>query len=259
MSGSRAALIDLHCHILPGLDDGPETLEQSVAMLRVAAAAGTSDLVASPHANFEFPFDPDTVCRKIQELAAAAATPVRLHRGCDFHLQYDNIQDALANPSKYTIDGGPYLLVEFSELLIVRSTDEVFERFRQAGIVPIITHPERNFLLHRRSARLRSWVEAGCLVQVTAQSLLGRFGPEARRAAHRLVEQGLVHVVASDAHDAEDRPPRLDLAHQRLSRKYGQGWADLLCRVNPAAVLAGQPLPEQPPPPRPARWWRWGK
>lgn len=249
-------MIDIHTHVLAGLDDGARALEESVSMLRIAAECGTTDLVATPHANLEFRYDPALIDAKIAELDTASGGIVRLHRGCDFHLSFDNIQDALANPAKYAINGRRYLLVEFPDLLIAKSTAEVFARLGEAGLTPVITHPERNFLLHSRLDELALWVEQGVLVQVTAQSFLGRFGPEAREISRELMRRGLVHFVASDAHDAEDRAPRLDQAYQHVARRYGSGRAEALFQVNPRAAIEGAPLPEQPrPEPPSARKW----
>ncbi|MGE5645603.1 MAG: tyrosine-protein phosphatase [Acidobacteriota bacterium] len=249
-------MIDIHSHVLPGLDDGARTLEQAVEMLRTARRSGTTDIVASPHANIDFRFDPAVVNAKIAELQTAAGPEVRIHRGCDFHLYFDNIQDALEHPARYTIAGGPYLLVEFPDLLIARNTREIFARLAAAGITPIVTHPERNYLLHTRIDQLSEWVEQGCLVQVTGQSFLGRFGTEARRVARGLMRRGLVHFVASDAHDDQDRTPRLDDAYAEVAGRYGEERAQALFVENPRAVIQGEPLPEQPEPDStPGRKW----
>src|SRR5438874_2673153 len=154
-------MIDIHSHILPGVDDGAETLDDSLAMLRIAAASGTTDIVATPHANSEFAFQPDVVAQKLAELTAAAGDSIRIHSGCDFHLQYDNIQDALEHPDKYTINHKKYLLVEFSEMLIFNSTGDIFYQLRSAGMVPVVTHPERNWLLQKRFDSLQQWVAEG--------------------------------------------------------------------------------------------------
>jgi protein-tyrosine phosphatase len=250
-------MIDIHSHVLPDLDDGAKSLDEAVEMLRIAERAGTTDLVATPHANLEFRFQPEAISRKIAALQAAAGLSVRLHRGCDFHLYFDNIQDALANPSKYTINGKSYLLVEFPDLLIAKTTPEVFARLREAGMVPIITHPERNFLLHHRLDDLQSWIELGCLVQVTAQSLLGRFGREARCVGQQLMKRGMVHFIASDAHDAGDRTPRLGEAYRYVAKYFGEETAQALFVTNPRAVLSGDALPEQPAPAPPRKWYKF--
>ena len=238
-------MIDLHSHILPGLDDGPQTLEESVAMVRLAAEKGTTDLVATPHASPQYGFQPELIEEKLAELALASGHVLRLHRGCDFHLYFENIQDALAHPARYTINHQRYLLVEFSDLAIAATAQEVFARLQEAGIIPVITHPERNLLLHQKLEQLRNWVEGGCLLQVTAQSFLGRFGARPRNFSRELMKRNLVHFVASDAHDSQDRTPRLDEAYAHIAEKFGEARAERLFVINPRAALAGDPLPAE--------------
>jgi protein-tyrosine phosphatase len=235
-------MVDIHSHILAGVDDGAGSLDESVKMLRIAARGGTTDIVATPHANLEYSFDPDQCRRKIAELAEAAGPQPRIHHGCDFHLSYENIQRALAEPSRFTINGRCYLLVEFPDVLIFKSTGEIFDLLMGAGMVPVVTHPERNYLLHQRLNELESWVERGCLIQVTAQSFLGRFGRQAKEFADLLVRRGLAHLVASDAHDAEDRTPDLSGAFAYLSKKFGAEVATRLLETNPRRVLEGAPV-----------------
>jgi len=246
----KRGFVDIHVHILPGVDDGPRTLEQSAAMLRQAVEAGTTDIVATPHASLAFPFDPVLVAAKIEELRAVAGELPRIHAGCDFQLSFDNIQDALAQPAKYSINGRGYLLVEFSDLLIAKGMAQIFDRMQEAGLTPVITHPERNPLLQQRLELLEQWVRNGCTLQITAQSLFGRFGREARRFAIELLKRGLVHFIASDAHDPEDRRPRLDGAWRWVSHRFGADYAHLLLVENPRAALEGAAVqkPEAPEP-----------
>ena len=250
-------MIDIHSHILPGLDDGSPNLEESVAMVRMAAESGTTDMVASPHADLEHAFDPALVEIKIAELMKASEGVVRIHYGCDFHLYFDNVQDALANPSRYSINHKNYMLVELSELMAFKSTEGVLERMRAAGMAIIVTHPERNGLVQRRIDKLESWVAAGSYLQLTAQSLFGRFGKQARMFSEELLRRGLAHFVASDAHDTRLRPPRLDEAFAWIARNYGEAMAERLLVSNPAAVLAGEPLPagKIEPVVRRRKWW----
>jgi protein-tyrosine phosphatase len=227
-------------------------------MLRVAVENGTTDIVASPHANHEFKFEPEVVAAKIEELRQAVNGAIRIHTGCDFHLSFDNIQDSLQNPSKYAINHKNYVLVEFSDLLIPKTTDDVFYQMRSAGMIPIITHPERNMLLQKRPDKLEAWVESGCLLQVTAQSFLGRFGKQAKQFADRLLYKGLVHIVASDAHDAKYRPPSLKQAYEYVSKACGERRAEMLFVRNPTAALTGVPLEiDDEPPAPPKKWYRF--
>jgi protein-tyrosine phosphatase len=236
-------MVDIHSHILPDQDDGARTFEEALSMVRMAAAAGTTDIVASPHANSRFAFDPTVVKRKIAELQRAAGDAAHIHYGCDFHLTPENIEDAIAAPGKYSIDHQGYILVELSDSMVPRRMDSIFTRMLAAGLRPIVTHPERNPLLHKKLSELELWVQQGFLVQVTAQSLVGRFGRSAKSAGGELMRRGLVHVLASDAHDCTDRPPLLDEAWRYTARHYGEETARLLLEANPRAVLTGADLP----------------
>ena len=235
-------MIDIHCHVVPGVDDGARDTEQALAMLRLAATAGTTDLVATPHANEQFSFDPAAVKERLAELQQASGGKPRLHYGCELHLTPENIEDALRFPSRYTMAGSRYLLVEFSDFLIPKTAGEILQRLREAGMRPIVAHPERNPLLRGRLADLAAWVERGCRVQVTGQSLLGRFGRSARAAAGEMIGRGLVHFLASDGHDGKYRPPALDETWQAVEQSYGREAAERLLVENPRAVLEGWPV-----------------
>ena len=253
-------MVDIHSHILPGLDDGAKTIEDALEMLRLAAESGTTDIVATPHANLEFTFDPDLIDRKIAELQSAAGPLPRIHRGCDFHLTMENIQEALTNPSKYAINHKCYLLVEFSDLLIPRTTQEIFDRLQSAGLTPIVTHPERNGLLHTRLDQLQGWVENGAFVQVTAKSLMGGFGRTAKSVAVELMDRNLVHFIASDAHDTVHRPPVLRDAYEHVAKTWGGTLAEMLFTTAPQAVIDGDSirlLDSEPARPK-RKWYRMG-
>ena len=235
-----AQLIDIHSHILSGLDDGAASIEESLAMLQMAAEAGTTDIVATPHANNEYRYDSGVVERKIQELQRASREKIRVHRGCDFHLSFNNVQDALKNPAKYTINGLRYILVEFSDMALPPNTSAIFDGMLTAGMVPIITHPERNSLIRRDLDMVCDWTDRGCLVQVTAASVLGDFGKAAMKAASDLMDRDLVHVIASDAHNTRWRTPVLSDAYVRIASHYSQQHAEALFMSYPQAILLGQ-------------------
>jgi protein-tyrosine phosphatase len=256
-------LIDIHSHVLPGLDDGSRSLEESVTMLSLAAEGGTTDIVATPHANPQFRFDPEAIAERSGELRSAIAGKLgdkapRLHTGCDFHLMFENVNDAVERPTRYTINGGRYLLVEFPDLLIYPKTADIFARLLDSGMVPIITHPERNDLLRQRLEDLKSWVAMGCLIQVTAACFHGRFGKRAEAFSVKLMNENVVHFIASDAHDTKHRPPGLSVTYDLVKDRWGEGRAAALFVENGRAVIDNQPLPTQPEPgavPRP--WYRF--
>jgi protein-tyrosine phosphatase len=252
-------MVDLHSHVLHQLDDGAPSLEVSVEMTRLAASCGTTDLVCTPHANHEFSYDPALVTRRIENLARLTGNSLRLHRGCDLHLSYNNIRDACENPSRYSINNSSYLLVEFSDYLNIGSAYPMLAELQGAGLLPIITHPERNPVLSEQLDQLTLWVERGCYVQVTALSLLGGFGSRARLCSEELLMRGLVHFVSSDAHDVVHRPPRLDLARTWLRENFDDQYADLLVDLNPRNVINDRPISAglQMPPAPPKRWYQF--
>lgn len=249
-------MVDIHSHILWGMDDGSHSLEMSVAMLQMAAAGGTADIVATPHANTDYEFQPELIAERRAELQAQLGDRIRIHTGCDFHLKYDNIQDALADPRKYSVNGLGWVLVEFSDMMIFPNTEEIFVQMRNAGMGIIVTHPERNWLLRKDIERLRRWVDAGAYLQVTGGSLLGAFGTDARKFSEELMARGMVHFLASDAHDLDRRSPRLDYVRTHVAERYGEEYAEALLETHPRAVIEGRALhPGALEPPEPAKRW----
>ena len=235
-------MIDIHSHILYGLDDGSPDRETSLAMLAIAAAHGTTDIVATPHSDSQYLYQPTLVDERIKELNELTGNKPRIHRGCDFHLSIDNVQACMRDHTVYTINGLCYLMVEFAEFFIPPSTENILRQLQDLGVVPVITHPERNPVLRDSTPRLEKWIESGCLIQLTAQSLSDRFGREAQSASWQWLRKGMVHVLASDAHDTVHRPPRLDLAHAIVAEKLDLETADLLLVSNPGAIIRGEPV-----------------
>ena len=235
-------MVDIHSHVVWGLDDGASDMEESLAMLRGAAESGTTDIVATPHSNAEFRYRAELLEERMGQLAAATGGRPRMHRGCDLHLSIDNMDEVLERPGRYSIGGKQYLLVECPDFHVGKHTEGVLRRLIDRGMVPIVTHPERNPVLQGEMGRVERWVELGCLVQVTALAICGGFGKAASGAAGRLLERGLVHVVASDAHDAEHRHARLDEAYGIVRKRYGEEEAEILFTDNPRAIVEGIPL-----------------
>lgn len=235
-------MIDIHSHILYGLDDGAQDRDTSLAMLAIAAEHGTTDIVATPHSDSHYIYQPAVIDERIRELNALTGNKPRIHRGCDFHLSIDNVQACLRDPSVYTINGLRYLMVEFAEYFVPPSTENILRQLSDIGVIPVITHPERNPVLRDSTPRLERWVESGCLLQITAQSLTDRFGREAQNATWTWLRKGMAHVLASDAHDTVHRPPRLDLARNIVTERLGAAAAELLLETNPGAIIRGEPV-----------------
>ena len=244
-------MVDIHCHILPGLDDGADTLETSVQMAEMAIADGVTHVVGTPHANSEFKFDPELIRQRRDELQAAVGDRLILATGCDFHLSFVNLQDIQKNLQKYTINQKNYLLVEFADFAIPPSMDDTMHQLQLMGLSPIITHPERNALLRTKPERMYRWLHQGAYVQITAQSILGRFGTGAQRHAEQWLDDDRVHFVASDAHNVKGRPLQLRAAYDAVAERRGEAVAQALFHDNPLAAFEGRSLsyePEQPDP-----------
>jgi protein-tyrosine phosphatase len=256
-------MIDIHSHLLHGLDDGADSFETSVVMAHLARTTGTTDIVATPHLNISYRYDPELLEQRIRDLQCAVGTELRIHRGCDFHLSAQNIQMAVRDARRFSVNGLGYLLVEFPEVSALQSIEQIFETLREAGLTLVITHPERNPYLADDFGRLIRWVDNGIYLQVTAQSLVGDFfGAEKQSWCAKALKMGLVHFVASDAHDARVRPPRLDHAKAHLEQHYGEAYADLLLVTHPGALVEGRALvPGRvlPPQKRERKWFHFGR
>ena len=241
-------MVDIHSHILAEVDDGPKSWDVSAAMCRAAAADGITHMVATPHANDRYHYDREYLKGLVQHLQGMVGDSLKLLLGCDFHLSYDNIQDALANPSRYAIEGTRYLLVEFSNYGIPQHATDALLKLGDCGLTAIITHPERNPILREDLGRVVEWAEQGCVVQVTGSALSGFWGERSRRAALWLLEHQAVHVLATDAHDTEKRVPILSRARDTAADIFGEEVAEALVEANPRAIIENQALPYFPAP-----------
>ena len=240
-------MIDIHCHILPEVDDGPKSWETAEAMCRMAAKDGIRHMVATPHANDRYFYDRKYLAGLLENLQQRIGDSPRLSLGCDFHLSFENMQAAMKAPEKFCIGETRYLLVEFNNFSIPQQVDVWLNQMCEMGVIPILTHPERNPILQEAPDRVLHWIKAGCTVQVTANSLTGAWGDRARQAAQSLLRKRAVHFLATDAHDTARRPPILSEAHKAVAKEYGEEWALALVEGNPGAVVRNEPLPETKP------------
>jgi protein-tyrosine phosphatase len=239
-------MVDLHCHILPGLDDGPESMDVSLAMAESAIADGITHVVATPHSSDEYHFDYARIRELRDELQMRIGDRLNLATGCDFHLSPENVDALRADAPRFCINQHDYLLVEFNEYSIPPAMDQTLHEIQLLGLRPVITHPERNAILRLQTERLRKWVRLGCSLQVTAGSLTGVFGSGAQKDAWRWVADGLVHFVASDAHNTRGRPLKLQPAFDLVLEQFGEEKARGLFFENPMAAFEGRELPHVP-------------
>ena len=246
----RKEIIDLHCHILPGLDDGISELEESLEACRIAVRDGITGIVATPHFKEGF-FEttPDVIYGSIsilKEKISSEGIDLKIYPGSEVHLT-DNIAGKVKNGSILSLnDTKKYILLE----LPYQQYPVDFERYifslKLAGITPILAHPERVKYFKDDSARVGVAVRMGALTQVTSSSIMGIFGEEVIQICFELATKGLIHIIASDSHDASYRPPQVMDAYREMSKIVGERKAFKMISDNPLAVICGEELPEAP-------------
>lgn len=243
-------MIDLHNHILPGLDDGPATLEEALAVARGAVAAGVRTIVATPHIDHVYDVQPEAIPAAVASLSsvlAAEGIELELKAGGEVALSRLNDLDADDRLAAQLGDG-PFLMLESPYAATELDFDTHAYRLRMHGQDLLLAHPERSPLFQREPERLARLVDAGVLCSISAGSIVGDFGRRVRAFAIKLLGDGLVHNVSSDAHDDRRRPPdirsRLERAERTLPGVAAQ--ADWLTDGVPAAILAGAALPPRP-------------
>ncbi|MBW2648584.1 MAG: hypothetical protein JRC53_02010 [Deltaproteobacteria bacterium] len=234
-------MIDIHTHILPGVDDGPSTLEEALEMARIAVRDGIQIMVATPHClngvYVNWRQDILAACAEFSSALGEAHIPLTVLPGSEVHLSPE-IMDALKNNLLMTLnDSGRYLSLELPNQFIHKSVIILINRFRHMGITPIITHPERNMAIQHDTTLLRDLISAGALSQITAGSLTGNFGRPALKCCQEILEQEMVHFMASDAHSSGTRPPQLSKAFKKLSSMVGKNRAENIMFKTPKAIL----------------------
>jgi protein-tyrosine phosphatase len=244
-------MIDLHCHILPGIDDGARSLPQAIEMCRHAAAAGCETLVATPHQRRGewWNCDRAALAALAARLQAEIGPAPRILTGGEIRVDDELLSEILgledgAPEGPLPLAGSRYLLLEFGPWSAPAAADLVHELV-VAGWRPILAHPEMVSWMVEDPAVVQHLVSVGALAQVTAMSVTGEFGHRAQTDSHRLIDLGLVHFVASDAHDLVRRPPGLARAWSTIARIWGDAAARELLADNPRAVLDDRPLPAQ--------------
>ena len=238
-------MIDLHCHLLPGIDDGPPDLEGSLAMARRAVREGIETTVATPHVSSRYPNDPRSIAAAVElvrEALAREEVELEVLPGAEIAVNYLAETDT-SGVGALSLGGGEWLLIEPPFAPVAGGLVSTVEGLLWDGHRVVLAHPERCPAIQRDVSIVRRLVGEGVLMSLTAGSLAGRFGSKARRLAVALLEEGLAHNVTSDAHDAGNRPPSVRAEIARA------GFADLaewLTEEVPSAVLAGGPVPQRP-------------
>lgn len=241
-------MIDLHCHILPGLDDGPSDVAEAVEMGRVARDDGISAIAATPHIREDYPFPLTAIEEALKSVQAAfAAEGIGLEVTVAGEVALTKIAE-LDDATLQTVclGVGPYLLVESPYSHATGLVESTLFDLQVRGFRPVLAHPERSPGFLSEPKRLRTLVERGILCSVTSGSFVGRFGRTVQRFALDMVAEGSVHNVASDAHDSRRRAPVLRVAFDSPDVRRARLDAEWLTQTVPAAILAGDEIPPRP-------------
>ena len=237
--------VDIHCHMLPGLDDGPVNLGVSLAMAEIAVADGIQAVVVTPHQLGTYGRNRGATIRafavRFQSELQQRGISLRVLPGADVRIEPDLVSKLEAGEVLTLADRRRHVLLELPHELYV-PLQGLLRKLDAAGIVGILSHPERNQGLLREPQLVADLVDAGCLMQVTAGSLVGSFGAQIRDFSAWLIEEGLVHFVATDAHGTTSRRPRISPAFERIADLAGDRYAQELCCVNPSAIAAGRDI-----------------
>ena len=235
-------MIDIHCHVLPGLDDGPRDLEQALALLRAIADDGVERVVLTPHVymgHFDNAVGPiQEAFERFKGQAPAELTSLLTH--CAAEVRLDEHVPGLLRSGGLPLLSGPSdtrtVLLELPDTQIPVGTEKLIDHLMTRGVTPVIAHPERNKVIRENPAKASSLIDMGCRMQVTAGALLGDFGAAVAKSAHHLVDAALVHAVASDAHNLNGRRPRMGAARAYIAQRWGSQAARQLTQTGPAQL-----------------------
>jgi protein-tyrosine phosphatase len=259
--------IDIHCHLLPHLDDGAKSWEDALAMARMAAADGIAAIVCTVHQLGNYAQNTGEQIRagvtQFQQLLDAHQVPLQVLPGADVRIEPEMVRKLASGEVLSLADRRRYVLLELPHELYL-PLDRVLGELHSVGMIGILSHPERNLGILANPQVLVGLVQAGCLLQVTAGSLMGTFGPASQGLAEWIIAHGLAHFIATDAHGVKSRRPLLSRACQRVAELAGRQTAEDLCCRHPAMVVENRIVPRgirkvvRPPAARKS-WFGWLK
>jgi protein-tyrosine phosphatase len=239
---SSTPFADIHCHMLWGIDDGSKSEDESLLMAQMAVQDGIESVILTPHQLGTFAANRGDEIRKsvaaFQQLLNAHAIPLKVLPGADVRIEPGFVQMIQAGDVLSLGDHGVHVLLELPHELYF-PLERVLDELHAARMRGILSHPERNLGLLRQPELIAPLVQHGCLMQITAGSLMGTFGPDSCAMSEWMLREGLVHFVATDAHGVKSRRPLLRRAFERVAELTGPATAIALCGTNPAAVTAG--------------------
>lgn len=238
--------VDIHCHLLPGIDDGAKSWDESLAMARMAVADGIETIVLTPHQLGGFEHNSGDLIRRttkeLQRILKENEIPLQVFPGADVRIENDLAERLQSGEVLTLADRNKYVLLELPHELYF-TLEPLLEQLRGISMTGILTHPERNQGLLKQPGQIEALVQGGCLMQITAGSLLGAFGPQAHDFSQWMLSEGLVHFVATDAHGVKSRRPLMRRAHDRVANFVDEEMADIVCRRNPSWAIEGREIP----------------
>ena len=244
-------MIDIHTHILPGVDDGSGSLEESLQMAELAVSSGVQAVIVTPHCDVpeDVPVSLDTLRGGLQQLRSALSArgiPLKLYSGMEI-FGTPETAERLRSGKLTTLAGSHYPLIEFPFVNYSAQATRILQSVRDLGLLPIVAHPERYRYVQLEPALLNLWFDMGCLLQVNRGSLMGRFGGECQELAESILDRGFAGFVASDAHGTEHRTPWLQDVYSLLCRRYSPHFAKLLLYDRPVCVLRDREIRQDEP------------
>ncbi|HSB08536.1 MAG TPA: CpsB/CapC family capsule biosynthesis tyrosine phosphatase [Blastocatellia bacterium] len=252
-------MVDIHSHILPEVDDGSHSLEESVEMCRASSQDGVRVMVATPHAydGLHRTHDPGFLRQKVDELNQQMKGSPKIVLGCELRFTHELVKQLCETHSAPTIADGPYALVEFPHAMVPAGSEHLLFELMSNRITPIIAHPERNMMLISEPERFYQLVDAGALGQMDTGSITGQFGKKVQQTARVMLENGLIHFIASDCHNTRNRLPGMSEAVAATAEIVGEEYARAMADDNPAAVVEGGPIPTRPSATLPQKKKKW--
>ena len=241
-------LIDIHSHIIPGVDDGSPDLETSLGLLRMAAENGTTDIIATPHViDVSTALTWDIIRRKVEELQKEADRnhiPITIYPGAETELNFDLLELMRKDHSAFCLAGSRYCLMEMPSLMLPPHLEDIIYELQVMDIVPVLAHPERQMQLMENPDKLLELLHKGCAAQCNGGSLTGVFGPKVHNNVHRLLERDMVAFMGSDAHNLRHRNTNLKDAKEKVAEHWGEQRATELFETKPKYILENKLLPD---------------
>lgn len=261
----RVRFVDMHCHLLPGVDDGPRDWDEALLMAQQAAADGIDTIIATPHHLGAYQTNDGRTIRartaRLQEFLNQRNVDLRVLPGAEVRVEPDLVERIRGGQILTLADRGRYVLLELPHEVCL-PIERLLDDLGRAGLTAVLAHAERNMGIMARPSLGESLVAAGCFLQVTAASIMGAFGPRVEETALHLIRQGTVHFVATDAHSSTSRRPLMRRTFDRLAEIAGYQAALTLCCRNPAAVLNDgriEPALKKGKKSALGRWFNWKK